>query len=80
MPATWPPSTRGARRGRRDPANRPTAEEIIAVMRVAGDDAEGARLRGLIVVLWRAGLTARGRCPLPDISPQPDGAFLFSHG
>ena len=29
---------------------------IIAVMRTAGDDAHGRRLRGLIVVLWRAGL------------------------
>jgi integrase len=31
-------------------------EEIVAVMRVAGDRAHGCRLRGLIVVLWRAGL------------------------
>ncbi|MBV9804405.1 MAG: hypothetical protein JO130_14490, partial [Solirubrobacterales bacterium] len=31
-------------------------DEIIAVMHAAGDDAEGVRLRGLIVVLWRAGL------------------------
>ena len=30
-------------------------EEIIAVMRTAGDDAHG-RLRGLIVLMWRAGL------------------------
>jgi integrase len=31
-------------------------EEIIAVMRQAGGGADGARLRALIVVLWRAGL------------------------
>jgi hypothetical protein len=31
-------------------------EEIIAVMRAAGEDADGARLRALIVILWRAGL------------------------
>jgi site-specific recombinase XerD len=31
-------------------------EEIIAVMRVAGNGADGARLRALIVILWRAGL------------------------
>jgi site-specific recombinase XerD len=31
-------------------------EEIIAVMRAAGQDADGARLRALIVILWRAGL------------------------
>jgi site-specific recombinase XerD len=31
-------------------------EEIIAVMREAGTGSHGRRLRGLIVVLWRAGL------------------------
>jgi site-specific recombinase XerD len=31
-------------------------QEIIAVMRCAGDDPDGLRLRGVIVVLWRAGL------------------------
>jgi integrase len=40
----------------RYPADPPTVEEIIAVMRAAGDSPEGVRLRGLIVVLWRAGL------------------------
>jgi hypothetical protein len=34
----------------------PKVEEIIAVMRAAGDGAHGRRLRGLIVILWRAGL------------------------
>jgi site-specific recombinase XerD len=36
----------------------PTVEEIIAVMHAAGDesDSDAVRLRGLIVVLWRAGL------------------------
>jgi integrase len=31
-------------------------EEVIAVMRAAGDGADGARLRALIVILWRAGI------------------------
>lgn len=31
-------------------------EKIIAVMRQAGDGMHGDRVRGLIVVLWRAGL------------------------
>jgi hypothetical protein len=31
-------------------------EEIIAVMRTAGDGSYGTRMRALIVVLWRAGL------------------------
>ena len=43
-------------KGLRYPADPPTVEEIIAVMRAAGDDADAIRLRGLIVVLWRAGL------------------------
>jgi integrase/recombinase XerD len=43
-------------KGLRYPPDPTTVEEIIAVMRVAGDSPEGARLRGVIVVLWRAGL------------------------
>jgi site-specific recombinase XerD len=31
-------------------------EEIVAVMRAAGDGPHSRRLRGLIVILWRAGL------------------------
>ena len=37
------------------PADPPTIEEIIRVMRCAGERAEGLRMRALIVVLWRAG-------------------------
>src|SRR3954452_16639457 len=51
-----PSSTPAARRERRDIATRSTVEEIVAVMRAAGDGRHGRRLRGLIVVLWRAGL------------------------
>ena len=40
-------------KGRRYPADPPTVEEIISVMHAAGDRADGVRLRGLIVVLWR---------------------------
>lgn len=36
-------------KGQRDPADPPTVEEIIAVMRTAGDDRHGARLRALTV-------------------------------
>ena len=43
-------------RGLRYPAEPPPIEEIIAVMRAAGEEAYGDRLRGMIVVLWRAGL------------------------
>ena len=40
----------------RYPADPPRVEEIVAVMRAAGEGVPGDRIRGLIVVLWRAGL------------------------
>jgi integrase len=43
-------------KSRRYPADPPTVEEIIAVMRQVGSGRDGARLRALIVILWRAGL------------------------
>jgi integrase len=58
-PATLPGFHAGRpprNKGRRYPADPPKIEEIVAVMRHAGDDLHGRRLRGLIVVLWRAGL------------------------
>jgi site-specific recombinase XerC len=48
--------SRPGNKGRRYPADPPRVEEIIAVMRRAGETLFGRRLRGLIVVLWRAGL------------------------
>jgi hypothetical protein len=49
-------------KGEQYPADPPTVEEIVAVMRSVGDRADGHRLRALIVLLWRAGLriSARG--------------------
>jgi integrase len=58
-PATLPGFHAGRpprNKGRRYPADPPTIEEIVAVMRHAGDELHGRRLRELIVVLWRAGL------------------------
>ncbi len=58
-PATMPSFHQGLsprNKGQRYPADPPTVEEIIAVMHAAGDDNDAVRLRGLIVVLWRAGL------------------------
>ena len=58
-PATMPEFHAGRpprNKGMRYPADPPTIEEIVAVMRRAGDGVHGRRLRGLIVVLWRAGL------------------------
>jgi integrase len=43
-------------KGEQYPADPPTVEEIVAVMRSVGDRADGHRLRALIILLWRAGL------------------------
>jgi integrase len=43
-------------KGLRYPPDPPTVEEIVAVMRAAGDGAHGVRMRALMVLLWRAGL------------------------
>jgi hypothetical protein len=58
-PATMPGNHAGRpprNKGIRYPADPPRVEEIVAVMRQAGAGLHGARVRGLIVVLWRAGL------------------------
>jgi integrase len=43
-------------KGLQYPADPPTVEEIVAVMRSAGDTPHGLRTRALVVLLWRAGL------------------------
>jgi site-specific recombinase XerD len=58
-PATLPGSGCGRpprNKGQRYPADPPPVEEIVAVMRTAGETVYGLRTRALIVVLWRAGL------------------------
>jgi site-specific recombinase XerD len=58
-PATMPGYHAGREprnKGRTYPADPPTVEEIVAVMRQAGEDRHGLRARALIVVLWRAAL------------------------
>ena len=58
-PATLPQFHAGRsprNNGIRYPADPPTIEEIVAVMRRGGDSVHRRRLRGRIVVLWRAGL------------------------
>jgi integrase len=57
-PATLPGFHAGhapGNKGLRYPADPPKVEEIIAVMRTAGDAAHGRTTR-LIVIMWRAGL------------------------
>jgi integrase len=43
-------------KGLRYPADPPTVEEVVGVMRCAGSTPYGLRARALIVLLWRAGL------------------------
>jgi hypothetical protein len=43
-------------KGHVDPADPPTVDEIVAVMRRTSPDRHGLRLRALIVMLWRGGL------------------------
>ena len=68
-------------KGRRYPADPPTVEEIVAVMRTAGDRRHGCRLRGLIVVLWRAGLRIHEALALNESDlDHRRGALLVRHG
>jgi integrase len=68
-------------KGRRYPADPPTVEEIIAVMREAGDSADGVRLRALIVILWRAGLRIGEALDLAETDLDPSrGAVPVRRG
>jgi len=68
-------------KGRRYPPDPPTVEEIVAVMRAAGDSPEGVRLRGIIVVLWRAGLRISEGLALNETDLDPGrGSLLVRHG
>ena len=83
-PATLPSFHQGRpsrNKGLRYPPDPPTVEEIIAVMRSAGDDPDGLRLRGVIVVLWRAGLRISQALALSESDLDPArGAVLVRHG
>jgi site-specific recombinase XerD len=68
-------------KGLRYPPDPPTVEEIVAVMRAGGDGPEGVRLRGVIVVLWRAGLRISEALSLNETDLDPErGALLVRHG
>jgi Phage integrase family len=63
-------------KGVRYPDDLPKVEEIIAVMRAAGDGVHGRRLRGLVVILWRR---SRRAVVLRRQRPEP-GPTLDSRG
>jgi integrase len=68
-------------KGLRYPADPPKVEEIVAVMRVARDRAHGQRLRGLIAILWRAGLRIQEALALTEGDlDQRRGSLLVRRG
>ncbi len=80
-PATFPGYLAGRsprNKGRRYPADPPRVEEIVAVMRHAGNRAAGARLRGLVVVLWRAGLRINEALMLVEADLEPGAVRCWS--
>ena len=63
------------------PADPPRVEEIVAVMRQAGEDRHGLRVRAVIAVLWRAGLRISEALALGETDVNPDrGSVLVRHG
>jgi site-specific recombinase XerD len=83
-PATMPGFHAGRsprNKGQRYPADPPNVREIVAVMGHAGDGLHGTRLRGLIVVLWRAGLRIHEALALSEADLDPRrGSLLVRRG
>jgi site-specific recombinase XerD len=83
-PATMPGYHAGRpprNKGRLYPADPPTVEEIVAVVREASDDRHGYRLRALIVVLWRGGLRVAEALALGEADLDPRrGSLLVRNG
>jgi hypothetical protein len=68
-------------KGLRFPADPPTVEEIILVMREAGPGRYADRTRGLIAILWRAGLRISEALALTESDLDPKtGSVLVRSG
>jgi integrase len=68
-------------KGQRYPADPPTVEEIILVMRQAGPGPYADRTRGLIAILWRAGLRISEALALTESDLDPKtGSVLVRSG
>ena len=83
-PATRPSYLAGRaprNKGMQYPPDPPRREEIIVVMRTAGRDQHGLRIRALIAILWRGGLRISEALALnePDIDERR-GSLLVRHG
>jgi integrase len=63
------------------PADPPSVDEIVAVMRRIPTDRHGLRLRALIVVLWRGGLRIHEALALTESDlDSRRGSLLVRHG
>jgi len=62
------------------PADPPTVEEIVCVMRSASEDPHGWRLRAMIVMLWRGGLRVQEALALSehDLNPRRGSVLVRS--
>jgi integrase len=58
-------------KGLRYPADPPTIDEIVAVMRATDERPDGLRLRALTVILWRAGLRISEALALAETDLDP---------
>jgi integrase len=68
-------------KGMEYPPDPPRAEEIILVMRQAGDGRHGLRIRALIAVLWRGGLRISEALALNETDvDERRGSLLIRHG
>ncbi len=68
-------------KGMEYPPDPPRPEEIVLVMRQAGQDRHGLRVRALIAVLWRAGLRISEALALNETDvDQARGSVLVRHG
>ena len=83
-PATLPGYHAGRpprNKGMRYPADPPRVEEIVAVMRQAGTGVHGTRVRSLIVVLWRGGLSVAEALSLAERDLDPErGSLIVRRG
>jgi len=68
-------------KGMQYPPDLPRPEEIVLVMRQAGDDRHGLRVRALIAVLWRGGLLVSEALALRETDvDERRGSLLIRHG
>ena len=83
-PATVPGYLAGRaphNKGMQYPPDPPRPEEIIQVMRQAGHDRHGLRIRALIAVLWRGGLRVSEALALNETDiDERHGSLLIRHG